>query len=186
MAVGILCAVCVAALAVVIYDATSQAGGSPVSPTVTASTTIPFTGRVIGSIAVPATWSTFREAGLPFTVGFPAGWHVAAVKTGAGPSVVLVDVDSRTISIIGRPLLSRTDADHALTPLALTAIPNTFDPTLYIHSLPSVPTASQVTNNLAFEQRGYLWSVRMVQRQDIHLMDGLHALQGILATFQVR
>jgi hypothetical protein len=70
--------------------------------------------------------------------------------------------------------------------LALTAIPGTFDPTLYIHSFPSIPTASQVTNDLAFEQRGYLWTVHMVQRQDIHMMDGLHALQGILATFHAQ
>jgi hypothetical protein len=43
-----------------------------------------------------------------------------------------------------------------------------------------------VTNVVAFEQAGYLWTARLVQPQDVHLPEGLRALQGMLATFTAK
>ena len=190
IALVVLVAITCAAITVIVHDATSAPdnGTTPTSvPPV--SQALPRTGRVIGVMAVPATWTAIRSPRLPFTMGYPPGWRVQRLGgDGAGaPSVVLVDdKGARVLTISGRRLRSGTEARHALAALAVTPVPDTRDPRLFIRSYPYVPRRSQVTNVVAFEQAGYLWTARLIQPQDVHLPEGLRALQGMLATFTAK
>lgn len=178
----------IAALAVVIYGtAMSPEGAPPPVPTPTAPspTGIPATGRVIGVMAVPPGWKRLGASGLPFTMGYPPSWRVKSV-TSASPALLLVDRQSgATLTISGRGAPNGAEAQHALTPLALTPVPHTLNPPIFIRSYPYVPTKSQVTNVVAFVQGGYLWTARLVEVQDVHLPERLHALQAMLATFRL-
>lgn len=178
----------IAALAVVIYGtAMSPTGAPPPAPTPTepARDRVPTSGRVIGVMAVPAGWRRLGVSGLPFTMGYPPGWRVTSV-TAAPPALALVDRQSgATLTISGRAVRPGAETQHALTLLALTPVPHTFDPAIFIRSYPYVPSRSQVTNVVAFVHGSYLWTVRLVQAQDAHLPTRLHALQAMLATFRL-
>lgn len=178
----------IAALAVVIYGtAMSPDGAPPPTPTPTAPSAagIPATGRVIGVMAVPVDWKRLGASGLPFTIGYPPGWRVKSV-TASPPVLFLVDRQSgATLTISGRDVRRGGEMQRALTPLALTPVPHTLDPPIFIRSYPYVPTRSQVTNVVAFVQGGYLWTARLVEAQDMHLPARLHTLQAMLATFRL-
>lgn len=184
-ALGILAAVAIAAIVVIIASNSSTPTTAPPGPAATPITSaVPWTGRVIGVMAVPPTWNTLAAARLPFTIGYPPGWQVRRVDSSTTPGVILAEAARhRTLTISGRPLRTGTYARTALTPLAFTPVAGTRDPAIFIRSHPGMPTKSEVTNIVAFTQGGYLWTVRMVQRQDVHLIEGLHALQAMLATF---
>jgi hypothetical protein len=187
IALVMLVAITCAAIMVIIYDATSVPdGGSAPAPAAPVARALPRMGRVIGVMAVPATWTTIRSPRLPFTMGYPPGWRVQRLDGAGAPSVVLVaDEQARVLTISGRRLRAGLEAQHALATLAVTPVPHTRDPQLFIRSYPYVPRRSQVTNVVAFAQAGYLWTARLVQPQDVHLPEGLRALQGMLATFTV-
>src|SRR5918911_5406057 len=118
IALVVLVAITCAAITVVVYDATSAPdnGTTPTSvPPV--SQALPQTGRVIGVMSVPATWTAIQSPRLPFTMGYPPGWRVQRLGgDGAGaPSVVLVDdKPARVLTISGRRLRLGTEARHAL------------------------------------------------------------------------
>lgn len=186
VALGVLVAIIVAAVIVIVYASVAPTSGPITAPITPASTAAPWTGHVIGVMDVPHSWHTLGTAQLPFSMGYPPNWHLRRLSTGIAPTVQLSDdARHRTLTITGKQVRTVAETTRALAALAVTPVPGTLDPSIFIRSYPYVPTKSAVTTVVAFEQGGYLWTVRMVQPQDVHLIEGLHALQSMLATFHV-
>jgi hypothetical protein len=177
----------VAALVVLRDAATAPASVVPAAatPTDVSHVYVPTTGKVIGVLPVPAGWRQLRSAHLPFTMAYPPRWRVRGVVPGKAPHLTLLDArDARTITIAGRRLDPGASATSAAAALALTPVPQTLDPQIYLRSFPYRPARPLVTHVVAFQEAGYFWTVRMVERQDVHLPEGLHDLQVMLATFK--
>lgn len=194
VSVVVLLAVVLLSIIVVIRDVTSPesmpippATALPTALTAPLTTPLPSTGRVIGVMAVPGGWQSLRSPGLPFMMGYPPGWRVQQISTNGAPTVILVNAQRRrTLTITGRRLRRNDEAHDALARLAVTPVPHTFDPPVFLRSYPYVPSHSQVTIVVAFVQAGQLWTAHLIQMQDVHLPAGLHELQAVLATFRVR
>ncbi len=194
VALGVLLAIIVGAVIVIVVASlapTPEPAAPPTTaatavPTTAAATAVPWTGHVIGVMAVPRSWRSLGTAELPFSMGYPPSWHLRRLSAGATPRVQLTDeARHRTLTISGKRLRTAVERRSAVTALAFTPVPGTLNPSIYIRSYPYVPVKTMVTTTVAFEQGGYLWTVSMVQPQDVHLIEGLHALQSMLATFHV-
>lgn len=190
-ALGILAIIVLVAIAVIVIDATSVPNTAIIapssSPTAPVSTAVPWTGRVIGVMAVPVAWRTLHTATLPFSIGYPPDWHIQRLSTGATPTVVLAEsARHRTVTISGRRLNSAGQATDALAAPAFAPVPGTRDPAVFYHLNRYVPHKGEGTSILAFARAGYLWTVRMEQQPDVHVIEGLHALQTMLATFHTQ
>lgn len=188
LSIIILAVVVLAAIVVFVYGSgPSPTVGPTATPTASALGQLPASGRVIGVRVAPPSWKTVRSVDVPFSVGYPPNWHVEHMTAGSAPAVTLVDGQGRTLTISGRLFPSSAEAQRALTPLAFTPVPKTVNPPIFIRSYQHTPHHDQVTTVVAFQQGGYLWMARLIQANDLRsFLDGMHTLQGMLATFHAR